>query len=74
MDVEEQRPFPIPSNVKRFGLKNSIQTNFGEDYVFQIIPKYVLFTFFLSFLIILKLDQKLKKFTFLFVPLIWEFL
>lgn len=74
MDVEEQRPFPIPNNVKRFGLKNSIQTNFGDDYVFQIIPKYVLFTFFLSFLIILKLDQKLKKFTFLFVPLIWEFL
>ncbi|GAU11213.1 hypothetical protein TSUD_342030 [Trifolium subterraneum] len=38
MDVEEQ-PSPTPNNVKRFGLKNSIQTNFGEDYVFQIIPK-----------------------------------
>jgi len=73
MDVEEQRLFPIPNNVKRFGLKNSIQTNFGDDYVFQIIPKYVPFTFFLSFSIILKLDQKLKKLTFLFVPIIWEF-
>jgi hypothetical protein len=48
MDVEEQ-PSPTPNNVKRFGLKTSIQTNFGDDYVFQIIPKYVLFTFFLSF-------------------------
>jgi hypothetical protein len=48
MDVEAQ-PSPTPYNVKRFDLKNSIQTNFGDDYVFQIIPKYVLFTFFLSF-------------------------
>ncbi|CAL5194463.1 unnamed protein product [Lathyrus oleraceus] len=38
MDVEEQ-PSPNPNNVKHFGLKNSIQTNFGDDYVFQIIPK-----------------------------------
>ncbi|WVZ06385.1 hypothetical protein V8G54_019731 [Vigna mungo] len=40
MDVEEQ-PSPNSTNVKRFGLKNSIQTNFGDDYVFQIVPKYV---------------------------------
>ncbi|KAL5060552.1 hypothetical protein RYX36_032156 [Vicia faba] len=39
MDVEEQQPSPTPNNVKHFGLKNSIQTNFGDDYVFQIIPK-----------------------------------
>lgn len=39
MDVEEQ-PSPNASDVKRFGLKNSIQTNFGDDYVFQIVPKY----------------------------------
>lgn len=38
MDVEEQ-PSPNPTNVKCFGLKNSIQTNFGDDYVFQIVPK-----------------------------------
>ncbi|XP_047167329.1 WD repeat-containing protein GTS1 [Vigna umbellata] len=38
MDVEEQ-PSPNSTNVKRFGLKNSIQTNFGDDYVFQIVPK-----------------------------------
>lgn len=25
----------------RFALKNSIQTNFGDDYVFQIVHKYV---------------------------------
>uniref|UniRef100_A0A1J3HUC2 Putative NOT transcription complex subunit VIP2 n=1 Tax=Noccaea caerulescens TaxID=107243 RepID=A0A1J3HUC2_NOCCA len=25
--------------VKKFGLKNSIPTNFGSDYVFQIVPK-----------------------------------
>ncbi|KAL5561476.1 hypothetical protein UlMin_031223 [Ulmus minor] len=35
MDVEGQPP----SSFKRVGLKNSIQTNFGEDYVFQIVPK-----------------------------------
>ena len=40
MDVEEQ-PSPNPKNVKRFGLKNSIQTNFGEDYVFEIVQRYV---------------------------------
>ncbi|KAG5044072.1 hypothetical protein JHK87_007987 [Glycine soja] len=38
MDVEDQ-PSPNSNNVKRFGLKNSIQTNFGDDYVFQIVPK-----------------------------------
>ncbi|XP_061365545.1 WD repeat-containing protein GTS1 [Gastrolobium bilobum] len=38
MDIEEQ-PSPNPNNVKRFGLKNSIQTNFGDHYVFQIVPK-----------------------------------
>ncbi|XP_028775919.1 WD repeat-containing protein GTS1 isoform X2 [Neltuma alba] len=38
MDVEAQ-PSPDLNSVKRFGLKNSIQTNFGDDYVFQIIPK-----------------------------------
>ncbi|KAJ6334498.1 hypothetical protein OIU78_011388 [Salix suchowensis] len=32
MEVEEPRS-------KKFGLKNSIQTNFGNDYVFQIVPK-----------------------------------
>ncbi|MED6135951.1 Protein gts1 [Stylosanthes scabra] len=39
MDVEEQPPSPTPNNLKRFGIKNSIQTNFGDDYVFQIVPK-----------------------------------
>lgn len=41
MDVEEQPPCsnPSPSSYKRFGFKNSIQTNFGDDYVFQIVPK-----------------------------------
>ncbi|KAJ6338476.1 hypothetical protein OIU76_008031 [Salix suchowensis] len=32
MEVEEPKS-------KKFGLKNSIQTNFGNDYVFQIAPK-----------------------------------
>lgn len=32
MEVEA----PSPSSFKRFGVKNSIQTNFGDDYVFQI--------------------------------------
>lgn len=40
MDIEEQ-PQSNPSSFKRIGLRNSIQTNFGEDYVFQIVPKYV---------------------------------
>ncbi|KAK4559108.1 hypothetical protein RGQ29_008380 [Quercus rubra] len=50
MDVEEQpqnnpNPNPNPNSssnpncYKRFGLKNSIQTNFGDDYVFQIVPR-----------------------------------
>ncbi|KAK7284655.1 hypothetical protein RJT34_19405 [Clitoria ternatea] len=39
MDVEEQHHSPNPNNAKCFGLKNSIQTNFGDDYVFQIVPK-----------------------------------
>ena len=43
MEVEqEQHPLPTSSNsFKRFGLKNSIQTNFGDEYVFQIVPKYL---------------------------------
>lgn len=41
MDVEA-RPSPDTNSVKQFGLKNTIQTNFGDDYVFQIIPKYVI--------------------------------
>ncbi|GKV04893.1 hypothetical protein SLEP1_g16988 [Rubroshorea leprosula] len=36
MEVEEQMTH---NSTKRFGLKNSIQTNFGDDYVFQIVPK-----------------------------------
>ncbi|KAI4301400.1 hypothetical protein L6164_034683 [Bauhinia variegata] len=39
MDVEEPSSSPNPNTLKRFGLKNSIQTNFGDDYVFQIVPK-----------------------------------
>ncbi|PSS14673.1 WD repeat-containing protein [Actinidia chinensis var. chinensis] len=39
MEVEEAEPTPNPKHSKRFGLKNSIQTNFGDDYVFQIAPK-----------------------------------
>lgn len=35
MEVEH----PNPNSIKRFGLKNSIQTNFGDHYVFQIVPK-----------------------------------
>ncbi|KAK9281871.1 hypothetical protein L1049_004778 [Liquidambar formosana] len=38
MEVEEH-PLPNSNSFKRFGLKNSIQTNFGDDYVFQIAPK-----------------------------------
>lgn len=38
MEVEEQ-PLPNSNSIKRLGLKNSIQTNFGDDYVFQIVAK-----------------------------------
>ncbi|XWS36181.1 hypothetical protein CRYUN_Cryun20dG0063200 [Craigia yunnanensis] len=41
MEVEEQQQL-VQNNqslTKRFGLKNSIQTNFADDYVFQIVPK-----------------------------------
>lgn len=41
MEVEEDST-PTSSNhmLKRFGLKNSIQTNFGEDYVFQVAARF----------------------------------
>ncbi|CAL5426004.1 unnamed protein product [Camellia sinensis] len=39
MDVEEAEASLNTNSLKRFGLKNSIQTNFGDDYVFQIVPK-----------------------------------
>jgi len=46
MDVEEQPSSNLNTNsCKRFGLKKSIQTNFGDDYVFQIVPKYGSFLF-----------------------------
>ncbi|BFG43359.1 hypothetical protein CerSpe_296330 [Prunus speciosa] len=59
MDVEEQ-PQSNPNSFKRFGLKNSIQTNFGDDYVFQIVPKYVPFVLASRF--------KTYSFTFCLVP------
>ncbi|GMI69431.1 GIGANTUS 1 [Hibiscus trionum] len=42
MEVEQQQQQPVQnsqSSTKAFGLKNSIQTNFGDDYVFQIVPR-----------------------------------
>ncbi|PON65691.1 WD repeat containing protein [Parasponia andersonii] len=38
MEVEEQLQ-SNPNHPSRLGLRNSIQTNFGDDYVFQIVPK-----------------------------------
>lgn len=40
MEIEGQSQLlPICNDSKRFGIKNSIQTNFADDYVFQIVPK-----------------------------------
>ncbi|KAL0459659.1 UNVERIFIED_CONTAM: WD repeat-containing protein GTS1 [Sesamum latifolium] len=39
VEVEEEQSTTSSTAFKRFGLKNSIQTNFGDDYVFQIVPK-----------------------------------
>ncbi|KZV32357.1 WD repeat-containing protein 89 [Dorcoceras hygrometricum] len=39
MEVEEAISSPSSTIFKRHGLKNSIQTNFGDDYVFQISAK-----------------------------------
>uniref|UniRef100_A0A5B6Z357 Uncharacterized protein n=1 Tax=Davidia involucrata TaxID=16924 RepID=A0A5B6Z357_DAVIN len=39
MDVEGEEHLLNSSSFKRFGLKNTIQTNFGDDYIFQIVPK-----------------------------------
>lgn len=36
METTDANPSPSSSAAKRFGIKNSIQTNFGDDYVFQI--------------------------------------
>lgn len=45
VDMEESEATPNSKHSKRFGLKNTVQTNFGEDYVFQIVPKYVSLNF-----------------------------
>ncbi|KAH9609856.1 hypothetical protein KSS87_010783 [Heliosperma pusillum] len=42
MEVEHSTPTTTSSSTssfKRYALKNSIQTNFGDDYIFQITPK-----------------------------------
>ncbi|KMT05980.1 hypothetical protein BVRB_7g164680 [Beta vulgaris subsp. vulgaris] len=39
MEVEEQQSHSTPTSLKRFALRNSIQTNFGDDYVFQITSR-----------------------------------
>ncbi|CAH2057615.1 unnamed protein product, partial [Thlaspi arvense] len=39
VEVQNRQSCGSGQNVKRFGLKNSIPTNFGSDYVFQIVPK-----------------------------------
>lgn len=39
MEVEKKSA-PNSALFKRHGLKNSIQTSFGDDYVFQIAAKY----------------------------------
>ncbi|EEF39247.1 WD-repeat protein, putative [Ricinus communis] len=39
VEVEHPNPNPNPNCAKRFGLKSCFQTNFGDDYVFQIVPK-----------------------------------
>ncbi|XP_052203575.1 WD repeat-containing protein GTS1 [Diospyros lotus] len=41
MDVEEPHPNALTNsnNFNRFALKNSIQTNFRDHYVFQIVPR-----------------------------------
>ncbi|XP_041991851.1 WD repeat-containing protein GTS1-like [Salvia splendens] len=39
MEIEERISTPTRNNFKRFALKNAIQTNFGDDYVFEIVAK-----------------------------------
>ncbi|XP_076888573.1 WD repeat-containing protein GTS1-like [Bidens hawaiensis] len=39
MEVEPNQQHSNGTSSKRFSVKNSIQTNFGDDYVFQIVPK-----------------------------------
>lgn len=41
MDVmeEDAEAQPHTNSLRRFALKNSIQTNFGNDYVFQIVAR-----------------------------------
>ena len=41
IEVNHEQISDSCSSSKRFALKNSIQTNFGDDYVFQVVPKYV---------------------------------
>lgn len=44
MEVDEAASAPSPSS-KRLAVKNTIQTNFGDDYVFQIAAKYLISPF-----------------------------
>lgn len=39
METLDDNPSSSSYAPKRFGIKNSIQTNFGEDYVFQIAAR-----------------------------------
>lgn len=48
MEIEEKISTPTSNNFKRFALKNSIQTNFGDDYVFEIVAKYYFSPYFFS--------------------------
>lgn len=45
MDVmeEDAEAHPLTNSLRRFALKNSIQTNFGNDYVFQIVARWRFF-------------------------------
>ena len=42
VEVEHQPSRSIQTSSNRFALRNSIQTNFADDYVFQITSKYTL--------------------------------
>ncbi|EPS69381.1 hypothetical protein M569_05384 [Genlisea aurea] len=62
MDVEEESSSSGRSTTKRFALRNSIQTNFGGDYVFQIVSRRVasdsnLFGLLIRIFLVLALDD-----------------
>lgn len=51
MELDAEAAAPLPSS-KRLSVRNTIHSNFGDDYIFQIAAKYLLSSFSTPFSIV----------------------